>query len=104
MFSIGNVHIVFFCPPEKRALGEQLIQDVQRRAVRMDGTITGEHGVGLSLRDTLVEEIGIPGVNMTRKVQPTHFARLPTTANGRNQIKFALDPLCILNCDKVIRI
>jgi D-lactate dehydrogenase (cytochrome) len=59
---------VFFCPPEKRALGEQLIQDVQKRALKMEGTITGEHGIGLSLRDMLQEEIGVAGVDMTRKV------------------------------------
>jgi D-lactate dehydrogenase (cytochrome) len=64
----GNVHVVFFCPPERRALGERLIQDVQERALRMEGTITGEHGIGLSLRDMLPEEIGISGVDMTRKV------------------------------------
>lgn len=62
------MHVVFFCPPEKRALGEQLIRDVQKRALRMEGTITGEHGIGLSLRDMLVEEIGAAGVDMTRKV------------------------------------
>jgi D-lactate dehydrogenase (cytochrome) len=82
----GNVHIVFFCPPEKRALGEQLIRDIQRRALRMEGTITGEHGIGLSLRDMLKEEVGNVGVDMMRK------------------IKFALDPNCILNCDKVFQI
>jgi D-lactate dehydrogenase (cytochrome) len=59
---------VFFCPPEKGALGEQLIQDVQKRALKMEGTITGEHGIGLSLRDMLQEEIGVAGVDMTRKV------------------------------------
>jgi D-lactate dehydrogenase (cytochrome) len=59
---------VFFCPPEKRALGERLIQDVQKRALKMEGTITGEHGIGLSLRDMLQEEIGLAGVDMTRRV------------------------------------
>jgi D-lactate dehydrogenase (cytochrome) len=34
----------------------------------MEGTITGEHGIGLSLRDMLLEEIGDSGVNLTRKV------------------------------------
>jgi D-lactate dehydrogenase (cytochrome) len=67
---------VFFCPPEKRALGEQLIQDVQKRALKMEGTITGEHGIGLSLRDMLQEEIGVAGVDMTRKVW-----QIPLTAH-----------------------
>jgi D-lactate dehydrogenase (cytochrome) len=67
---------VFFCPPEKGALGEQLIQDVQKRALKMEGTITGEHGIGLSLRDMLQEEIGVAGVDMTRKVW-----QIPLTAH-----------------------
>jgi D-lactate dehydrogenase (cytochrome) len=69
MCSAGNVHVVFFCPLEKRALGERLIQDVQKRALKMEGTITGEHGIGLSLRDMLQEEIGLAGVDMTRRVR-----------------------------------
>jgi D-lactate dehydrogenase (cytochrome) len=64
----GNVHVVFLCPRQKRDLGEQLIQDIQRRALRMEGTITGEHGIGLPLRDMLIEEIGNSGVDMTRGV------------------------------------
>jgi D-lactate dehydrogenase (cytochrome) len=59
---------VFCCPEELRTKGEQLIQDVQKRALRMEGTITGEHGIGLSFRDMLLEEIGDSGVNLTRKV------------------------------------
>jgi D-lactate dehydrogenase (cytochrome) len=39
------------------------------RALRMEGTITGEHGIGLSLRDMLVEEIGNSGVDLSRKVR-----------------------------------
>jgi D-lactate dehydrogenase (cytochrome) len=50
-------------------LGERLIQDVQKRALKMEGTITGEHGIGLSLRDMLQEEIGLTGVDMTRRVR-----------------------------------
>lgn len=64
----GNVHVVFFCPQDMRAKGEQLIKDVQRRALRMEGTITGEHGIGLSLRDMLLEEVGNAGVDMMRNV------------------------------------
>jgi len=40
----------------------------------MEGTITGEHGIGLSLRDMLLEEIGTAGVDMTRKVRSVHRA------------------------------
>jgi FAD/FMN-containing dehydrogenase len=69
---------VFFCPEELRTKGEQLIQDVQKRALRMEGTITGEHGIGLSLRDMLLEEIGDSGVNLTRKVWTNDQQSMPS--------------------------
>lgn len=78
-FIIGNVHVAFFCPQDMKEKGEQLIRDVQKRALRMEGTITGEHGVGLSLRDMLIEEVGGAGVDMmrnVRKVSPHSFKKL----------------------------
>lgn len=66
----------------------------------MEGTVTGEHGIGLALRDVLEEELGESATDMMRKVS------WPTTMwpqSDGSQIKFALDPLCLLNCDKVIR-
>lgn len=42
----------------------------------MEGTITGEHGIGLSLRDMLIEEVGSAGVEMMRTVciqEPTYI-------------------------------
>lgn len=48
--------------------------------------MTGEHGIGLEFRDALVEELGDSGVDMMR------------------QIKLALDPLCLMNPDKVFRL
>lgn len=52
----------------------------------MGGTVTGEHGIGLEYRDMVVEELGENSVDMMR------------------QIKLALDPLCLLNPDKMIRL
>jgi D-lactate dehydrogenase (cytochrome) len=34
----------------------------------MEGTVTGEHGIGLALRDILVEELGGDAIDMMRKV------------------------------------
>lgn len=56
-----------------------------KRAVEMEGTVTGEHGVGLVKRDYLEHELGV------------------TTVDTMRQIKKALDPLCLLNTDKVVR-
>lgn len=55
------------------------------RAVQMEGTVTGEHGIGLIKRDYLDHELGKDTVDTMRK------------------LKGALDPLCLLNCDKVVR-
>ena len=54
-----------------------------RRAIGMDGTCTGEHGVGLGKRELLVEELG---------------SAISTMA----AIKAALDPQNILNPGKIL--
>jgi D-lactate dehydrogenase (cytochrome) len=59
---------------------------VQLQAIQMEGTITGEHGIGLEYRDMLVNELGVTYTDAMRK------------------IKLALDPLCLLNPDKIFRI
>lgn len=51
----------------------------------MEGTATGEHGVGIVKRDYLPHELGETTVDLMRKM------------------KQAFDPMCLLNCDKVVR-
>jgi D-lactate dehydrogenase (cytochrome) len=51
-----------------------------RRAIEMEGTVTGEHGIGLVKRDYLED-----------------------TVNAMRKLKEAFDPMCLLNCDKIIR-
>jgi D-lactate dehydrogenase (cytochrome) len=103
-FLTGNVHVVFFCPQDRKEKGEELIRDVQRRALRMEGTITGEHGIGLSLRDMLVEEVGSAGVDMMRNVCIRTASCIETTNQEAIQIKLSLDPKGILNPEKVFKI
>lgn len=67
-FATGNYHTVIVCPESQRETGEKIITWVQRRAVELDGTVTGEHGIGLKLRDGLVHEVGEEAVNMMRSV------------------------------------
>jgi D-lactate dehydrogenase (cytochrome) len=57
----GNFHVIFAIDPqaphemeEVAAINARLV----RRALAMDGTCTGEHGVGLGKQDWLVEELG----------------------------------------------
>lgn len=56
-----------------------------KRAIELEGTATGEHGVGLVKRDYLPHELG------------------QTTVDAMRQLKKAFDPLCLLNCDKIVR-
>jgi FAD/FMN-containing dehydrogenase len=55
-----------------------------RESLRVSGTITGEHGIGLGKKQLLIDEFGMVGINAMKS------------------IKQALDPLNILNPGKVI--
>ena len=81
----GNFHVVFSIDPtssdelgEVSAINARLV----RRALEMDGTCTGEHGIGLGKQQWLVEELG-DAVDLMRL------------------IKHALDPHNVLNPGKV---
>ncbi|KAF2737013.1 FAD-binding domain-containing protein [Polyplosphaeria fusca] len=82
----GNAHTGVVCPKEEKGEAEKILAKIQKLALELDGTITGEHGVGLKLRDLLTEEVGEAGVDAMRR------------------IKFALDPKGLLNPDKVVRL
>jgi D-lactate dehydrogenase (cytochrome) len=84
----GNFHLIILIDPndaaevaEAKALNERLVM----RALSMDGTSTGEHGVGFGKIDWLVAEHG-EAVSVMRA------------------IKLALDPGNILNPGKVVRV
>jgi D-lactate dehydrogenase (cytochrome) len=85
----GNFHCVILADPTNNAEmaeAERLNQRVMRRALSMDGTCTGEHGVGLHKIALLPEELGEDAVALMR------------------QLKRAWDPLDILNPGKVVAI
>lgn len=65
---IGNFHTIIVCDRSHGEKASKILADVQRRAVELEGTITGEHGIGLGLRDMLVYEMGDSGVDMMRRV------------------------------------
>lgn len=67
----GNFHVVFVLDPnrpEEAAEAEALNRRLVRRALDMDGTCTGEHGIGLGKQDWLVEELG-EAVEMMRMIK-----------------------------------
>jgi len=82
----GNFHFGYLIDPnsaEERATAETLNNQLVARALSLEGTCTGEHGIGLHKMDFLVTEAGAGAVNMMRT------------------IKHALDPKNIMNPGKV---
>ena len=82
----GNFHMGYLIDPDKpeeRVLAEKLNHQLVHRALKLGGTCTGEHGVGLHKMDFLVDETGAGAVTMMRT------------------IKRALDPDNILNPGKI---
>lgn len=81
----GNFHVIFVIDPDKPeelAEAERLNGELIARALSMDGTCTGEHGVGLGKQDWLVAELG-DAVELMRT------------------IKRALDPKDLFNPGKI---
>jgi D-lactate dehydrogenase (cytochrome) len=81
----GNFHVIFVLDPDSReeaAEAEGLNRRLVERALAMDGTCTGEHGIGLGKQDWLVKELG----------EAVESMRL---------IKRALDPKDLFNPGKI---
>jgi len=84
----GNFHVAFLVDPqqtEEIAEAAQLNEQLVQRALAMDGTCTGEHGIGYGKMDFLVAEHG-DAVSVMRT------------------LKRALDPDNILNPGKIVRV
>ena len=57
----GNFHVIFSinpAAPHEFAEVEQINRRLVERAIAMDGTCTGEHGIGIGKQDWLVAELG----------------------------------------------
>jgi D-lactate dehydrogenase (cytochrome) len=82
----GNFHFGYLLDPndpKERQVSEELNHKLVARALRLGGTCTGEHGVGLHKMGFLVDEAGAGAVDMMRT------------------IKRALDPKNIMNPGKI---
>lgn len=82
----GNFHQAIMYHPhktEEAAAVKRCVHDMVTRALEMDGTVSGEHGIGLGKKDCLVEELG------------------PATVQVMRTLKQSLDPHWLLNPGKV---
>ena len=85
----GNFHVALLIDPnkpEELEEAERINQRIVARAIAMDGTCTGEHGVGLHKMDFLIAEHGNDAIDLMRS------------------IKQALDPKHILNPGKIFHL
>ncbi|AZS51156.1 FAD-binding protein [Entomomonas moraniae] len=83
----GNYHVILLIDPknaEEVAEMERINHGIVQRAIAMDGTCTGEHGVGVHKIPFLVEEHGENALDMMRA------------------LKRAFDPKNILNPGKIV--
>ena len=83
----GNFHVLLTADPNDHAAIERLEQFHTRlvqRSLSLEGTCTGEHGIGIGKIEYLVSELGSEAVDVMRA------------------IKFALDPNGIMNPGKVV--
>ena len=82
----GNFHMGYLidpAQPAERETAERLSHQMVARALRLGGTCTGEHGIGLHKQGFLIEEAGEGAVAMMRS------------------LKRALDPHNIMNPGKI---
>ncbi|MFO1075239.1 MAG: FAD-linked oxidase C-terminal domain-containing protein [Geminicoccaceae bacterium] len=84
----GNFHLLMLVDPDdpaEMAKAQALNKRLVRRAIAMDGTCTGEHGVGLGKMESLAEEAGEAVTVMAA-------------------LKRTLDPMNLLNPGKIVRV
>ena len=81
----GNFHTVILVPPEPGALERAWALDrkIVARALALEGSCSGEHGIGLGKREFLEQEVGADVLDVMRSV------------------KTALDPHGIMNPGKI---
>ncbi|KAG6873042.1 hypothetical protein C0995_003798 [Termitomyces sp. Mi166 len=81
----GNFHaLLLFRNDEEAKIVKAAVSRMVHRAIALDGTCTGEHGVGVGKKDFLIEELGEGTVELMKTV------------------KRAIDPLGLFNPGKVI--
>ena len=72
----GNFHAMILYNRRRHAIASEVVRRMVKRAIELEGTATGEHGVGLVKRDYLPHEIGQDAVDLMRKVSPAVQSRL----------------------------
>ncbi|CCH43484.1 D-lactate dehydrogenase [cytochrome],mitochondrial [Wickerhamomyces ciferrii] len=82
----GNFHCLVMYDEKDVDKAMSLVNRITERSIKFEGTVSGEHGIGMSKRSHLEKELGIETIQVMRK------------------LKLSLDPLRILNPDKIFKI
>jgi D-lactate dehydrogenase (cytochrome) len=83
----GNFHMLLLADPdnaEENRLAREFASRLATRAIRMDGSCTGEHGIGIGKQKYMAQEHGDPAIALMRR------------------IKQAIDPENIMNPGKIL--
>ncbi len=70
----GNLHPLIRTPPgdeAARAAAQAAFEEILAAAISLDGTVTGEHGVGLLKRRGMRQELAAPALAMMQAVKQT---------------------------------
>ncbi|KAF8288830.1 hypothetical protein DL93DRAFT_2092175 [Clavulina sp. PMI_390] len=68
----GNFHaLIMFDSEETKKKTDDVVHRMVRRAIALDGTCSGEHGIGRGKREFLVEELGENTVKLMKSVKQT---------------------------------
>jgi glycolate oxidase len=84
----GNLHVTFMCDSrnkEQMERVEKAVDELFAQTLKMGGTLSGEHGIGITKAKYLEQELGKSGVELTKK------------------IKSVFDPEQIVNPGKIFR-
>lgn len=82
----GNCHFLLLYNKKDYRKAQILVDRMVKRALKYEGTCTGEHGVGVGKRKFLPLELGQNSVDLMRR------------------LKLLLDPKGILNPDKIVKL
>ncbi|CZT24979.1 probable D-lactate dehydrogenase (cytochrome) [Ramularia collo-cygni] len=85
----GNFHLAMFYNPDdakQKAAVAKVVHDMTNRALEMEGTVSGEHAIGIGKKDCLVDELGHDAIDFMRT------------------LKKAADPKWLLNPGKIFNV
>lgn len=70
----GNLHPTFlldFQDKDEKERTDKAVKDLFQLAIDLDGTISGEHGVGLEKKPYLMDQIGSAGITLLQDIKKT---------------------------------